>query len=169
MSAAAALDLNLAIAPVGFHDPRDAADLVHVLDGYARDPMGGGEPLLADVKARLPAALAECPGAFAFIARVADRPAGVAICFTGLSTFAARLLVNVHDICVLAPYRRQGIARALFARIEQEARARDACKITLEVLSGNDEAKRLYQSLGFGDYTLDPEAGHALFWQKRLT
>jgi len=91
------------------------------------------------------------------------------VCFTGFSTFAARPLVNIHDVCVLAPHRGRGVATALFRRIEDEARARDACKITLEVLSGNHNAKRLYTSLGYGDYTLDPETGHALFWQKRLT
>ena len=61
------------------------------------------------------------------------------------------------------------MARALFAALETEARARGACKVTLEVLSGNVPARALYASLGYGDYVLDPNAGHALFWQKRLT
>ncbi|VWX53654.1 GNAT family N-acetyltransferase [Novosphingobium sp. 9U] len=169
MKQAATLDLALTIDPVGFRNPDDAAALVHVLDGYARDPMGGGEPLADDVRERLPAGLAGTPGAFAFLARLGGRPVGVAVCFTGFSTFAAAPLVNIHDVCVLAPHRGHGIASALFQRIESEARARNACKITLEVLSGNHNAKRLYKSLGYGDYTLDPEAGHALFWQKRLT
>ena len=163
------LDLTLSVAPVGLRNPDDMTALVHVLDCYARDPMGGGEPLPQDVRDRLPEALAGVPGAFAFLARLGDRPVGVAVCFTGFSTFAARPLVNIHDVCVLAPHRGRGIATALFQRIESEARARGACKITLEVLSGNHNAKRLYKSLGYGDYTLDPEAGHALFWQKRLT
>jgi ribosomal protein S18 acetylase RimI-like enzyme len=167
MNIAAVQDLT--IDAVGFRNPEDGAALVHVLDSYARDPMGGGEPLASDVRDRLPSGLAGVPGAFAFLARVSGRAVGVAICFTGYSTFAARPLVNIHDVCVMAPYRGRGIARALFARIETEARSRDACKITLEVLSGNHGAKRLYKSLGYDDYVLDPEAGHALFWQKRLT
>lgn len=161
--------LDLAIDPVGFRNPQDAAALVHVLDCYARDPMGGGTPLADDVRARLPAGLAGTPGAFAFLARIGTRPVGAAVCFMSYSTFAAAPLVNIHDVCVLAPHRGQGVASALFARIEAEARARRACKITLEVLSGNHTARRLYKSLGYGDFTLDPEAGHALFWQKRLT
>ncbi len=169
MNAAAVLDLELAIDSVGFRNPVDAAALVQVLDSYARDPMGGAEPLAEDVRERLPSALAGFPGAFAFLARLGERAVGAAICFSGFSTFAARPLINIHDICVLAPHRGRGIARALLARIESEARARGACKITLEVLSGNHNAKRLYQSLGYGDYTLEPGAGHALFWQKRLT
>jgi ribosomal protein S18 acetylase RimI-like enzyme len=169
VSRPAILELDLSIAPVGFRNPDDGAALVHVLDCYARDPMGGGEPLAQGVREQLPAALAGFPGAFAFLARLGERAVGAAVCFMGFSTFAARPVVNIHDVCVLAPHRGRGIASALFKRIEDEARARGACKITLEVLSGNDNAKRLYKSLGYGDYTLDPEAGHALFWQKRLT
>ena len=51
---------------------------------------------------------------------------------------------------------------------EAEARRRGACKVTLEVLSGNARAKALYVALDYNDYQLDPEAGHALFWQKKL-
>ncbi|EIZ79057.1 putative acetyltransferase [Novosphingobium sp. Rr 2-17] len=161
--------LDLVIAPVDFAHPADVAGLVHVLDAYARDPMGGGEPLSADVRERLGPAMAQVPGAFVMLARVDGKPVGLATCFMGFSTFAARPLVNIHDLSVLPAHRGHGIARALFAAIEDEARARGACKITLEVLSGNHRAKALYQSLGYGDYQLDPEAGHAQFWQKRLT
>jgi ribosomal protein S18 acetylase RimI-like enzyme len=65
-------------------------------------------------------------------------------------------------------HRGRGIGTALLNAIEAEAKARGACKITLEVLSGNERAKALYLALGYGDYQLDPEAGHALFWQKKL-
>lgn len=167
MSEAAALDL--VIARADFAEPADAAALVAVLDAYARDPMGGGEPLSADVRERLVPALAQVPGAFAFLARIDGEAVGLATCFMGFSTFAARPLVNVHDVSVVPAHRGKGIARALFAAIEGEAEARGACKVTLEVLSGNHRAKDLYASLGYGDYELDPEAGNALFWQKRLT
>lgn len=161
--------LDLAITRADFTDPADAAALVTVLDAYARDPMGGGEPLSEDVRARLAPALAEFPGAFALIARLDGEPVGLATCFMGFSTFAAQPLVNVHDVSVVPGHRGKGVARALFAAIEAEARARGACKITLEVLSGNHRAKQLYASLGYGDYQLDPASGHALFWQKKLT
>lgn len=52
--------------------------------------------------------------------------------------------------------------------VEEEARSRGACKITLEVLGGNEGAKALYASLGYGNYALDPEAGTAQFWEKKL-
>lgn len=164
-----ALAPDLTIDPVDFADPADAAGLVLVLDAYARDPMGGGAPLSDDVRERLCPAMAEVPGAFALLARLDGEPVGLATCFVGFSTFAARPLVNIHDVSVVPEHRGKGVARALFARIEDEARARGACKVTLEVLSGNHRAKELYASLGYGDFQLDPEAGNALFWQKRLT
>jgi GNAT superfamily N-acetyltransferase len=159
---------ELTVEPADYGDPLSAADILLLLDVYARDPMGGGEPLADDVRERLVPALAEQPGAFSLVARLEGEPAGLANCFTGFSTFAARPLVNVHDMVVLPHLRGRGIGKALFAAIEDEARKRGACKVTLEVLSGNEAAKRLYASLGYGDYQLDPAAGQALFWQKRL-
>jgi ribosomal protein S18 acetylase RimI-like enzyme len=161
--------LDLAITLADFADPADAAAIVLVLDVYARDPMGGGEPLSDDVRERLVPAMAQVPGAFAVLARLGDEAVGLATCFMGFSTFAARPLVNIHDVSVLPGHRGRGIARALFAAVEDEARRRGACKVTLEVLTGNVRAKDIYASLGYGDFQLDPEAGHALFWQKRLT
>ncbi|WAT17143.1 GNAT family N-acetyltransferase [Aurantiacibacter sp. MUD11] len=163
-SQAPALTVSLA----DYGDAADAAALVSLLDAYARDPMGGGEPLADDTRQTLVDALAAFPGAFSLIARLDDVPVGLANCFTGFSTFAAAPLVNIHDMAVLPGYRDKGIGRALMQAVETEALKRGACKITLEVLSGNARAMGLYESCGFGDYQLDPEAGKALFWQKKL-
>ena len=86
----------------------------------------------------------------------------------GFSTFAARPLVNIHDMVVTAQLRGKRVGRAMFAVIEAIARERDADKVTLEVLEGNAPARALYSSLGYGAYALDPEFGAAMFWQKRL-
>ncbi|WP_241233590.1 GNAT family N-acetyltransferase [Altericroceibacterium xinjiangense] len=159
----------LTIALADYADPQDAAALVALLDAYGQDPMGGGEPLAGDVRDRLVPALSEQPGAFSLIAWQDGKPVGLANCLTGFSTFAAQAVINIHDIAVVPAARGHGVGKVLMAAIEHEARARGACKITLEVLSGNEPARGLYASLGYGDYTLDPAAGHALFWQKRLT
>jgi GNAT superfamily N-acetyltransferase len=159
----------LSIALADYRDPRDAADVVALLDAYARDPMGGGAPLRDEVKARLVGDLAANPHAFSLLARIDDTAVGLANCFMGYSTFAAAPLVNIHDFAVLPGHRGAGIGKALIAAIEGEALKRGACKVTLEVLSGNEPAKALYAACGYGDYQLDPEAGRALFWQKRLT
>ncbi len=158
----------LTIGIADYNDPRVAADVVALLDAYARDPMGGGIPLSQDVKARLVSDLAANPHAFSMLARIGDRAVGLANCFMGYSTFAAAPLVNIHDLAVLPHHRGKGTGRALLAAIEAEALKRGACKVTLEVLSGNP-ARHLYAACGYGDYQLDPATGHALFWQKRLT
>ncbi|WP_328598246.1 GNAT family N-acetyltransferase [Croceibacterium salegens] len=151
-----------------YADPLHAADVVLLTDTYARDPMGGGEALSADVCMRLVDGLAATPGAFSLIARVDGRPAGIANCMTGFSTFAARPLVNVHDLGVLSDYRGRGVGKALLAAVEEEAVRRGACKVTLEVLAGNRPAIALYAATGFGQYTLDPASGTAQFWEKKL-
>ena len=170
MSQAPALDAPAAVtvrlADYGYAP--DAQAVVTLLDGYARDPMGGGEPLDPAAGARLPSALAAFPGAFSLLAFDGDEAVGLANCFTGFSTFAARPLVNIHDIAVRPGLRGKGIGRALMQAVEEEARARGACKITLEVLSGNEGAKALYAALGYGHYALDPAKGTAQFWEKKL-
>lgn len=158
---------TLSIAHADYRDARDAADVVALLDAYARDPMGGGEPLRDDVKARLTEDLAANPQAFSLIARIEDKAIGLVNCLMGYSTFAAAPLVNIHDLAVLPEARGKGVGKALLDAVEAEALKRGAVKITLEVLSGNP-ARRLYAREGFGDYQLDPEAGTAMFWQKRL-
>ena len=57
----------------------------------------------------------------------------------------------------------------MLALVEQIARERGACKITLEVLSGNANANKLYTRVGFQSYQLDPALGQAQFMQKWLT
>jgi GNAT superfamily N-acetyltransferase len=159
---------RLVIARADYDDPVDAEALIMLLDAYARDPMGGGHPLADDVMAELVPLLAATANAFSLIARVAGKPVGLANCFTAVSTFNAMPLVNIHDVAVLPEYRGRGIATAIFAAVEDEARLLGAGKVTLEVLSGNDRATALYSALGYGAYELDPTAGQALCWQKRL-
>lgn len=149
------------------HSPhRDA--LIALLDSYARDPMGGGTPLPAEARERLCDDLARLPTAASFIAWIDDEPVGLANCFEAYSTFQARPLLNVHDIVVLPVHRARGIGQALLAACEAHAHERGCCKLTLEVLSGNQRAMRSYQRFGFTPYALDPAAGHALLMQKWL-
>ena len=145
-----------------------SAALVDLLDSYARDPAGGGMALDADVRAGLPAALAARPQAFSVLAYDGAQPVGLINCIEGFSTFACKPLVNVHDVVVLASHRGRRVAQRMFERVEQEARARGACKLTLEVLSGNAPALRSYEREGFASYQLDPAFGHAVFLQKKL-
>ncbi|HKT85943.1 MAG TPA: GNAT family N-acetyltransferase [Novosphingobium sp.] len=159
---------TLTVRFADYGDNGDAARIVALLDAYARDPMGGGRRLGEAVRQKLVPALASFPGAFSLLALAGDEAVGLANCFTGLSTFAALPLVNIHDLVVSPAHRGKGVTRSLMQAVEIEAHARGACKITLEVLSGNAPARALYASLGFGNYALDPEAGTAQFWEKKL-
>ena len=151
-----------------YRDPRHAQALVGLLDAYASDPAGGGTPLAQTVKADLPAALAARPQAFSVLAFDGEQPVGLINCMEGFSTFACQPLVNVHDVVVLASHRGQRVAQRMFETVEAEARRRGACKLTLEVLSGNAPALRAYEREGFAGYQLDPAFGQALFLQKKL-
>jgi len=153
---------------VEYRNPVHARSLVELLDHYARDPAGGGTPLSPAVKAALPQALAERPQAFSVLAFDDDHAIGLVNCMEGFSTFACRPLVNLHDVVVKAGYRGQRVAQRMLARVEEEARRRGACKLTLEVLSGNRPALRAYEREGFAGYQLDPAFGQALFLQKPL-
>jgi ribosomal protein S18 acetylase RimI-like enzyme len=159
---------SLTIVRVDYSDAAQGAELFRLLDVYARDVAGGGVALDPSKQVAVLAGLAATPGAFSLLAYVDSEAVGLANCFTGFSTFAARPLVNIHDLSVSAEWRGRGIGRALLNAVEARAREIGAAKVTLEVLSGNEPAKALYRAVGFGDYVLDPEKGHALFWQKAL-
>jgi ribosomal protein S18 acetylase RimI-like enzyme len=162
-------DMNLEILLADYADPRHRQDIPLLLDAYANDPMGGGAPLDPAVKASLVGELAKLPHAFSVIAYVDGAPAGLVNCFEGFSTFQGKPLVNIHDVVVLAAFRGRGIAQEMLAEVERIALTRGCCKLTLEVLSNNEAAKTAYRRFGFSDYQLDPEAGTALFWQKKLS
>ncbi len=153
---------------VDFDDDAMAADFLALLDHYAQDPMGGGSGLSAYARAHLVERLRSRPGFVALMAYRGDRPAGLINCMEGFSTFAARPLLNVHDLVVHGDFRGQGIGLLLLQGAEALARERDCCKLTLEVLEGNHGAMSVYRRAGFLPYELDPRMGRALFLEKKL-
>ena len=166
---------SITICRVDYADVHDAAALVMLLDGYAQDVAGGSELLTAEVKRGLPEALSQRPQAFGVLAWAEDanQPTGrvgvgLVNCFEGFSTFACKPLVIVHDVVVVPAWRGHRIAQRMLHVVEAMARERGACKLTLEVLSGNHSALRAYEREGFAAYTLDPKMGHAQFLQKLL-
>jgi ribosomal protein S18 acetylase RimI-like enzyme len=169
------LNAPLLICRADYANPAHARALLALLDAYAQDPMGGAEPLSAYARTHLVAELAARPQAFSVLAfdRAHDgadhsRPVGLVNCMEGFSTFACRPLVNVHDVVVLPGHRGQRVGQQMLALVEEMARERGACKLTLEVLQGNASAIRLYQRIGFAAYQLDAAMGSAQFFQKWL-
>lgn len=151
------------IRDANLNDPSDALALVEILDSYAVGPFGQNAPIAAESRKRLAQGLVEHASSFVLFACEGDRPVGTAVCFWGFSTFAAQLLINVHDLAVLPDFQGQGIGRELLKEVERRARERNGCKVTLEVDSANDRAKGLYASEGFG-----PWGKPTLFVAKRL-
>ena len=162
---------HLHVCRADYANPHHAQVLVDLLDSYARDPMGGGEPLSEFAKSNLAACLSKQAQAFsvlAFESQDQKTAIGLVNCIEGFSTFACKPLVNVHDVVVLPFYRGQRVAERMLGLVQTIARERGACKLTLEVLSGNQSALCLYSRLGFAQYQLDPAAGSAQFLQKWL-
>lgn len=158
--------MSLTVLPVDYLNTDHCEALVMLLDAYARDPMGGGEPLAEEVKARLCGDLAVRNDAASFIAWRDGQPVGLINCFEGYSTFKAQPLMNIHDIAVLPGLRGQGVGQSLLQAAQDHARSRGCCKLTLEVLTGNTIALRSYERFGFAPYALDPAAGQASFMHK---
>lgn len=159
---------HIVVRQANYANAQDALAIVLLLDAYASDLAGGGEGLSDFAKAHLVPALAARPQAYSVLAFDGDVPVGLVNCIEGFSTFKCQPLVNVHDVAVLASHRGQRIAERMLAEAERIARERGACKLTLEVLSGNTPAVKLYQRIGFEGYQLDPAMGTASFMQKWL-
>lgn len=157
------------VGAVDLENPAISAAWLDLLDHYARDPMGGGAGLTDYARSHLVDELKSLPTFHGALAFSGEEAVGLINCFAGFSTFAARPLLNIHDIVTRADRRGQGIAQALLHWAEQRARDLGCCKLTLEVLSNNVRALASYQRAGFVPYVLDPAAGQALFLQKSLT
>ncbi|UCG09107.1 MAG: GNAT family N-acetyltransferase [Desulfobacterales bacterium] len=142
--------------------------VVALIDAYARDPMGNGRPLAQEVRRALIPGLQQHPTTVIFLAYQADTAIGIALCFRGFSTFAARPLINIHDLAVLPAYRGQGVGRRLIEQVERKARNLGCCKLTLEVQENNHRARQVYEAMGFAQTQYVEAAGSSLFLSKPL-
>lgn len=149
-------------------NPLHAESVVYLLNEYAKDEMGGGSELSEFAKQNLISELLKRPYTFAILAFVSNEPVGLAICIEGFSSFACQPLLNLHDVVVAPKFRGRKISQKILAKAEEIARARNCCKLTLEILEGNKAAQSAYRSFGFEGYELDPKMGKAMFWQKKI-
>lgn len=151
-----------------FANPNHCSGIVDVLNSYATDEIGRGNPLSEDVRKRLVSELSNHPAAFVLMAFVDSQAVGIAICFMGFSTFQARPLLNIHDLAVLPEFRGLGIGRALLNTVEAYAIERGCCKLTLEVREDNRRAFGLYERFGFGDFVAGNSTVRTRFLSKSI-
>jgi GNAT superfamily N-acetyltransferase len=158
--------INIVEADLSLDEHQKAT--LELLNAYSMDPMGDGSPLSETARQNLIPGLRAHPTTMIFLAYHGGEPAGLAICFLGFSTFAARPLLNIHDYCVLPSHRGTGLGRLLLAAVEARVRALGCCRLTLEVQENNHRAKRVYAAAGFSQAVHVAEAGGALFLSKHL-
>ena len=162
------MEENVTVVEADLGDAGHQRDVVAMTAAYARDAMGGNSPLPDDVLRNLIRGLKTMPTTVIFLAYAGGKPVGIATCFMGFSTFAARPLLNIHDLAVVPEYRRRGISRRLLDAVEGKARTLDCCKLTLEVVDQNDRARKVYTAAGFMPAVGGKTKGKVLFYSKSL-
>ena len=158
--------MKIEIIQARYTNTKHADDIVKLMNAYAQDKMGGGHMLSSYVQDNLVHELANRTYAFSVLAYVGDEAVGLINCFEAFSTFACEPLVNIHDLMVLDTHRGMSVSQKMLEKVEEIAKSRGCCKLTLEVLEGNDIARASYEKFGFTWYELDPDMGKALFWHK---
>ena len=148
--------------------PEHQHAVLELTDAYAGDPMGNGQPLSKEVRRNLIPGLRQHPTTVIFLAYQGNDAIGIANCFIGFSTFAARPLINISDLAVLPDYREQHIGRRLLEAVERKAREMGCCKLTIEVQENNPRARHVYATVGFSQAVYVEEAGGVLFLAKPL-
>ena len=160
--------MTIEVIVADYSNKKHAEDLVSLLNDYANDPMGGNESLSVFAKENLATELSKIPHAFSVLCYVDGEPAGFANCFEAFSTFSCKPLVNIHDLAVNNDFRGKKLSQKILDKVEEVGKEKGCCKVTLEVLEGNEIAKNAYLKSGFKPYQLDSETGNAQFWQKPI-
>ncbi|MEQ1825503.1 MAG: GNAT family N-acetyltransferase [Pirellula sp.] len=163
------MSIEITKADLGDVDHQRA--IVTMMDAYSRDPMGDGKPLSNYAREHLIAGLVEHPTMIIFLVFENRIPCGIATCFRGFSTFAAKPLINLSDFYVAPHVRGNGIGTQLLMAIEHEAKTTGCCRLTLEVQQNNTLARTIYSNFGFRQavYAADANGGGSLYMVKQLT
>lgn len=134
-----------------FTSKRHVLSIISLVNEYRSDPMGGNLPILTpEAEDALIDGLKNHPVSIVLLALYDEEAVGLIVCFLGFSTFKAKMLLNIHDLIVKKQFRRNGIGKKLLQEAARMARKAECCRLTLEVRSDNQKAKRLYSSAGFG-------------------
>ena len=86
---------EIGIVEADLNDPRHQSAVLCMMDAYSADPMGDAKPLSDFARLNLISGLRTHPTTLVFLAFRGDQPCGIATCFRGFSTFAAKPLINI--------------------------------------------------------------------------
>src|SRR5689334_11031476 len=114
--------------------------LVRELAAYEREP----DAVVFDRDEFASHVFGDTPVAHVLIAEVDSAVAGMALYFRTFSTWLGRDGIWLEDLFVRPAFRRQGIARDLFA----ELRRRTTGRVDFAVLDWNEPAHAFYRSIG---------------------
>jgi ribosomal protein S18 acetylase RimI-like enzyme len=154
---------QVTIIPCDYANIEHTVAVVMLLNAYIADKMGGGRVLDKDDGKRLTESLKAHQKSIVLLAFGESGFVGLLVAFENISTFAARAMINIHDVVVLSKFRAGGVGRALMEAVICEAKKRECVRVTLEVRKDNEIAQNLYKDLGF------KEAEPAMFfWKKEL-
>ena len=92
-----------------------------------------------------------------FISELDGQPAGFACLRLIPHLQGDEPYAELTDIYVDAPFRRQGVARALIARVEVAARAAGAGGLVIITGFDNDSAQAAYRASGYANWALAME------------
>jgi ribosomal protein S18 acetylase RimI-like enzyme len=146
-----------------FENPAHCDALVRLMNEYITDKMGGGEPYSETQKKSLVEGLKNHPSKLVMFAVHEDRYIGLINSFMNFATFTVKPFINIHDVIVTGDWRNKGIGRKMIEAVIQKATEAGCSKVTLEVREDNENAKYLYNTLGF--YDAEPRQ---YYWQKYL-
>ena len=136
--------MTLTIRPARAGDEALVLRMIRDLATYEREP-DAVQATEDSIRASL---FSEGAEVFAFIAEQDSKPVGLALWFLTFSTWTGRPSLYLEDLFVVEAARGQGVARALFRRLAQEAKARNCARIDWAVLDWNVDAMAFYERLG---------------------
>lgn len=130
-----------------FAQPGDGAVLFNLIQGLAKyeklshavtgNPQQLEKHLFSSPQ-YIEAILAEYPG----------KVVGFALFFANYSTFLTKPGIYLEDLFVLPEYRRQGIGKALLAKVAEIAVERNCGRLEWSVLDWNQSAQAFYRQMG---------------------
>ncbi len=99
------------------------------------------------------------------IARLDDRPVGLAVFFHNFSTFLGKPGIYLEDLYIRSEFRKMGIGKALLEYLAKLAVERGCARFEWAVLDWNESAMEFYKRLGavpLDDMTVFRIAGESL-------